>query len=247
MINIKSKEEVAKMSRSGKIAAFVLKEVARNVKPGISTFELDKIASRIIYSRGATPSFLNYNGYPAATCISINEEIVHGLPSIRKISANDLVKIDVGVELDGFHSDTATSVFVGRPDKEIVRLITGVKAALTETIKIAKPGLTIGDLEKKTGDVLRLYGLSPVLTLSGHGIGRNIHEEPSIKSDGNATTGATLKEGMVLAIEPMATLGSGRVRTGKDGWTIVSSDTSMTAHFEHTVAITKAGSKILTQ
>ncbi len=247
MIIIKTKEEVAKMARSGKIAAFVLKEIAKNVKPGISTLDLDKIASRIITSRGARPSFLDYNGYPAATCISVNEEIVHGLPSGRKIKMNDLVKIDVGVELDGYHSDTATTVYVGRPNDEIKDLITGVRSALFEAIKEVRPGVRLGVIENRTGNVLKEHGLSPVLSLSGHGIGTSIHEEPSVKTDGPANAGEILKEGMVIAIEPMATLGNGKVRTGPDGWTVVSSDKSLSAHFEHTVAVTENGSKILTQ
>lgn len=246
MIIIKTKEEVNKIAKSGKIASFVLKEIAKNVKPGITTFELDKIATRIINSRGAKPSFLDYNGYPASTCISINNEVVHGIPAQRKIQAGDLVKIDVGVELGGFHSDTALTVYVGKPDADTMRLINGTKNALYETIKSIKPGMRVGEVEHITGQVLRSYDLSPVLSLSGHGIGRSIHEAPSIKSDGNVEDGEMIREGMTVAIEPMATLGKGKVRTLPDGWTIVTSDGSLAAHFEHTIAITKSGAKILT-
>ncbi len=246
MINIKTKDEVSKIARSGKIASFVLKELAKYVKPGVTTFELDKIASRIISSRGAKPSFLNYNGFPAVTCISINSEVVHGIPSQRKIMHNDLVKIDVGVELDGFHSDTATTILVGKPSSDTLRLINGTKKALEESIKIISPGIRVGAIEEKTGEILEKHGLSPVMSLSGHGIGKSIHEEPSIKSNGKSNQGEVVKEGMVFAIEPMATLGSGKVKTSQDGWTIVSSDNTLAAHFEHTVVVAKNGAKILT-
>lgn len=246
MINIKSKEEINKIAKSGKIAAFVLKQLQKYIKPGITTHELDKIARRIIESRNATPSFLDYQGYPASTCISINDELVHGIPSSKIIKKGDLVKIDVGVNYEGYHSDTAITVYVGRPDKETLRLINGVKQALFESIKVLKPGIKVGLIEKKTGDTLKKFGLSPVMSLSGHGVGRQVHEEPSIRSDGDETKGDIVKAGMVFAIEPMATLGSGLVKTASDRWTVRSSDHTLAAHFEHTVEVTNSGCKILT-
>lgn len=246
MIKIKSKQEIGKIAKSGKIAGFLLREMVKNVRAGITTKELDKIAERIISSRGAEPSFLNYQGYPAVTCISVNDELVHGLPSHRKIQNGDLVKIDVGVKYEGYHSDTATTVYVGCPDQNIMRLINGVKQSLYEAIKVVKPGIKVGLIEQRTGEVLKKFSLSAVLSLSGHGVGLNIHEEPSIRSDGNEKEGDEVKEGMVFAIEPMATLGSGKVVTAPDRWTIKTSDHSLAAHFEHTVVVTKNGAKILT-
>jgi methionyl aminopeptidase len=246
MINIKTQEEISKIAKSGKIAGFVLKQLPKYIKPGITTHELDKIARRIIESRNAKPSFLDYQGYPASTCISINDELVHGIPSNKIIRKGDLVKVDVGVNYEGYHSDTAITVFVGRPDEETLRLINGVKQALFESIKVLKPGIKVGLIEKTTGDTLRKFGLSPVLSLSGHGVGREIHEEPSIRSDGDEKKGDIVKKGMVFAIEPMATLGNGLVKTAADRWTVKTSDHTLAAHFEHTVEVTSNGFKILT-
>lgn len=247
MINIKTKEEINKIAKSGKIASFVLKELQKNIRPGVTTSELDKIANRIITSRGAQASFLNYQGFPASTCISINEEVVHGIPSNKKIKNGDLVKVDVGVNYEGLHSDTAMTYSVGKPSQEALRLMEGVKTSLMEAIAVIRPGIKVGLIEKRTGEILKKYKLSPVLTLSGHGVGREIHEEPAIRSDGKENDGEVVKEGMVFAIEPMATLGSGRVKTCSDGWTIKSKDNTLAAHFEHTVVVTPTGSKILTR
>jgi len=246
MINIKTKEEITKIAKSGKISAFVLKELQKNVRDGITTRELDKIASRIITSRGASASFLNYQNYPASICVSLNDEVVHGLPSSKPIKYGDLVKIDVGVNYEGYHSDTATTFYFGKPNKDVMRLIKGVRLALFESIKVIKPGVKVGLIEQTTGTILKRYGLSPVMTLSGHGVGKDIHEEPSIRSDGDERNGETIKEGMVFAIEPMATLGHGHVKNASDGWTVVSADKTLAAHFEHTVVVTKGGAKILT-
>ncbi len=246
MIIVKDKDEISKITKSAKVASFALKEIVKNIKPGVTPLELDKIAQRIIESRGGKPSFLGFNGYPASICVSINDELVHGLPNNRKINSGDMVKIDIGVELDGYHSDTAKTVFIGRPNYDQLRLMNGVKDALGEAKRVMKPGIKVGEIEAATGRILRKNKLSPVLTLSGHGIGKNLHEEPSIKSDGNPNDGEVLKEGMVLAIEPMATLGNGKVQVSADGWSIKSVDLSLAAHFEHTIVITKTGSKILT-
>lgn len=247
MINIKTKEEISKIAKSGKIAAFVLKEIQKNIRPGITTSELDKIAYRIITSRGAVPSFLNYQNFPASTCISVNEEVVHGIPSNKIIRQGDLVKVDVGVKYELYHSDTAITFFVGKPDQDELRLITGVRNALYDSIDVIRPGIRVGLIEQKTGETLKKYGLSPVMTLSGHGVGKQIHEEPAIMCDGDENEGEIVKEGMVFAIEPMATLGNGKVKTASDKWTIVSVDNTKAAHFEHTVVVTRTGAKILTR
>lgn len=246
MIIVKKKDEISKIAKSARVASFALKEIIKNVKPGVTSLDLDKIANRIIVSRGGNPSFLGFKGYPASICVSLNDELVHGLPNNRKIISGDMVKVDLGVELDGYHSDTAKTVFLGRPNKNHLRLMNGVKAALDQTIKFIRPGVRVGEIEEITGKVLKKHNLSSVLTLSGHGIGRDLHEEPSIKSDGDPKDGETIKEGMVLAIEPMATLGNGKVKLSHDGWSIKSIDGSFAAHFEHTIVVTRNGSKILT-
>jgi methionyl aminopeptidase len=246
MIKLKSKHEIKLMAKAGEIAGFALKQVIKELRPGITTLELDKIAKRVIESRGAEAAFLGYNGYEYSICISINEQLVHGIPSSRKIKAGDLVGIDLGVKYKGFCADTAKTVFVSNASSEVKQLINGVKEALYEAIKMARSGNTVGDIENKTGEVLKKYSLSPVMALSGHGIGVSVHEEPAIKSSGRAGSGERIKTGMVFAIEPMAALSSGEVKTGKDGWTISTRDSSLTAHFEHTVAVTEKGPRILT-
>lgn len=235
------------MIKGGSIAAFVLSQIEKQAKPSVKTIELDQIARRIIAARGAEPAFLNYNGFPGATCISINDEVVHGIPGQRKLKKGDLVKIDLGVKFDGYNTDTAKSFVVGKPNNDQQNIISGVLEALNKTIQIAKDGVYVGDLENMTGTVLKSYNLSPVMQLSGHGIGEKLHEDPSIKSDGITGKGSILKEGMALAIEPMATSGMRKVYTAKDGWTILSQDGSLAAHFEHTILITKGRAKILTQ
>jgi methionyl aminopeptidase len=246
MIKIKSADEIKKISQSGQIAAFALKQVAKNVRVGITTFELDQIAKRIITARGATPSFLDYRGYQHSTCISVNDEVVHGVPGAYKIKPNDIVKIDLGAYFNGYHSDTAITVVVGKLSINQKRLLEGTQKALLQTIKMVKPGIRVGDIEHNLGQILRSYNLGAVIDLSGHGIGTQIHEDPAIRCDGEADTGAEVKEGMVFALEPMATLGSPEVHTGNDKWTIVTNDGSMAAHFEHTIVVTKNGAKILT-
>lgn len=246
MINIKTPDEIRIMAQSGKIASFALKQTAKNVRVGITTFELDKIAERIISARGAKPSFLNYKGYKHSTCISVNDELVHGVPGGYKIKDGDVVKIDLGVFYKGYHTDTATTVVVGKLNDDIKRLIQGTRSALMDTIAFLKPGLKIGDIEHYCGQQLRTFELGAVTDLSGHGIGREIHEEPSILCDGEAGTGPEIKEGMVFAIEPMATLGKPEVYTKNDKWTVATKDHSITAHFEHTIVVTKTGAKILT-
>jgi len=246
MISIKTKEDIKKLRKSCQICSFVRDQILRKVRPGITTLELDNIASRIIKARGGRPSFLNYNGFPKSICTSINEELVHAIPSHKVIKDGDLVSIDVGVEYEGMYSDCAATRIVGKKTPEKVNLVNGVKEALEASIKATKPGASVGDIESACGKILKKFKLAPVLSLSGHGVGYAVHEEPSIKSDGSAGEGEKLLEGMVLAIEPMATAGDGKVKTGKDGWSVSSVDKSLTAHFEETVLITSKGCEILT-
>jgi len=246
MIQKKSKEQIRLIQKSGLIAKFTLKELLSAAKPGVSRFELEKIANRLIAARGAKPSFLGYRGYKFATCISINDEVVHGLPSQKRIKDGDIVSIDVGVNYNGYYSDTAATIIVGQASQEIKNLVSNTRKALMDAISVVKPGVRVGEIESKTGEVLRVSKLKPILALSGHGVGFEVHEEPSIKSDGEIESGEILEEGMVIAIEPMATLGTGEVYTDKDGWTIKTVDGKPAAHFEHTIAVTKNGYKMLT-
>jgi len=246
MIPTRTKEEIKIMSKAGSIAEFALRQIVKEVKEGVTTLELEKIARRLISARGAEPAFLGYNGYPAAICVSINDELVHGIPSARKIKKGDLIGIDLGVKYKGYFSDTAKTVSVGRPSQDASRLMNGTKEALLDAIRALKPGIRIGDLENTIGETLKKYNLEPVLALSGHGIGKEIHEKPVILCDGRKCTGNLVKEGMVFAIEPMATLGNGEVITSSDGWTVKTKDKSLSAHFEHTVLVTKSGPRVLT-
>jgi methionyl aminopeptidase len=246
MITLKSKDEIRLMAHSGAIACFALNEVVKHVKAGVTTKELDVIAQRLIESRGATCAFLGFEGYGFATCISINNEVVHGQPSSRRLKSGDIVSIDLGAKYEGYYSDTARTVSVGKPKQEVQNLIQGVQEALKSSIQAARPGATVGDLEAASGATLKKFDLSPVLALSGHGIGKGLHEEPSIKSDGIAKTGLVLKEGMTLAVEPMATIGSSEIKVASDGWTVRTKDGSLSAHFEHTIVVTKTGARLLT-
>lgn len=246
MIKKKNKDQIRMIQKSGQIAKFTLKQLLNAITPGVSSFELEKIANRLIIARGAKPSFLGYRGYKFATCISINDEVVHGLPSERRIKDGDIVSIDVGVNYKGYFSDTAATIIVGHTNEETEKLVFNTQKSLMDSISIVKPGIRVGEIENKTGEVLRKNKLKPILALSGHGVGLAVHEEPSIRSDGKIDSGEILEEGMVIAIEPMATLGSGEVFTDSDGWTIKTTDGKPAAHFEHTVVITKNGHKLLT-
>lgn len=247
MITRKTKEDIRILAKAGSINAFALKQVIKSIKVGVTTLDLEGVAQRTIEARGAEPSFLGYRGYKHALCVSINDEVVHGVPSPkRKIKAGDVVGLDLGVKYQNRFTDAAATVVVGKKTDDIRRLVEGTLQSLKEAINLIKPGVKIGDIEFITGKVLSEHKLSPVLDLSGHGVGYNVHEEPSIKSDGMKAKGDELKEGMVLAIEPMATLGQGAIEVLPDGWTIATKDGSIAAHFEHTVVVTKSGSRILT-
>ena len=246
MIKKKNKEQIRMIRKSGLIAKFTLKEILCAARPGVSRLELEKAANRLIAARGAKPSFLGYRGYKFATCISINDEVVHGMPSERRIKEGDVVSIDVGVNYNGYFSDTAATVIVGLASREVEKLVWATQRALMDAISIVEPGVRVGKIENTTGEVLRGNKLKPILALSGHGVGFAVHEEPSIKSDGEVGGGEVLQEGMVIAIEPMATLGTGEVYTDNDGWTIKTVDGKPAAHFEHTIVVTKNGYKMLT-
>lgn len=246
-IVIKTKDEIEKMKRSGAIAALVLETIAMKLKVGMTTNRINDLAEKIIMDHGAIPSFKGFGGYPSASCISINDEIVHGIPSERVIEDGDLVGIDIGVLLDGYHSDTAITVGVGEIGQEKQKLLNVTQNSLKKAILAIKPGIHLGDIQAIIQETIEKVGFSVIRDLTGHGIGQNLQEAPQIPNYGKKGTGLILEEGMTIAIEPMVATGTWRVEIKPDGWTVVTADKSLSAHFEHTIAITRNGSLILTQ
>ena len=247
MIEVKNDSELQKMREAGKVTAAVLKLMTELVKPGISTLELDAAAEKTIRSFRATPLFLGYYGFPGTICASVNEEVVHGIPKKDRIlKSGDIISIDTGARLDGFCSDAAITLGVGEVSDEAQRLMDVTKKSLYKAIGQVKPGKRLGDVEHAVETFAKQNGVGVVRDYCGHGIGRNMHEEPSIPNFGKPGTGPLLEKGMVLAIEPMLTAGTYRVRELDDGWTVVTADGKYAAHFEHTVAVTANGSEIFT-
>lgn len=247
MIEVKNEKELQKMRAAGKVTAAVLKLMTEMAKEGVSTGELDAAAEKTIRSFGAMPLFLGYYGFPACICASINEEIVHGIPKKDRIlKSGDIISIDTGARLDGFCSDAAITLGIGKVSDEAQRLMDVTKKSLFKAIGQVKAGRRLGDVQHAVETFAELNGMGVVRDYCGHGIGRNMHEEPSIPNFGKAGTGPLLQAGMVLAIEPMLTAGDYKVRELEDGWTVVTRDGSLAAHFEHTVAVTANGSEILT-
>ena len=247
MIEVKNDSELQKMREAGKVTAAVLKLMTELVKPGISTWELDAAAEKTIRSFGATPLFLGYYGFPGSICASVNEEVVHGIPKKDRIlKSGDIISIDTGARIDGFCSDAAITLGVGKVSDEAQRLMDVTKKSLYKAIGQVKPGNRLGDVEHAVETFAIANGMGVVRDYCGHGIGRNMHEEPSIPNFGRPGTGPLLEKGMVLAIEPMLTAGTYKVRELDDGWTVVTADGKYAAHFEHTVAVTAHGSEIFT-
>lgn len=247
MIEIKNERELQYMRNSAKITAAVLKMMTEKVEEGMSTLDLDVMAEKLIRSFGAEPAFLGYGGFPGSICASINEEVVHGIPKKDRIlKSGDIISIDTGAMLDGFCSDAAITLGVGKVSDEARRLMSVTKRSLYEAIERVKPGSRLGDIGNAVETFAEPQGMGVIRDYCGHGIGRKMHEEPSIPNFGAKGTGPMLKAGMVLAIEPMITAGDYRVKQLSDGWTVVTRDGSLAAHFEHTVAVTADGSEILT-
>lgn len=246
-VSIKSEKELAYMREAGSIIADVMEIVTSKVEPGISTKELDNIALKEIYCLGAKPAFLGYLGFPACFCISVNDEIVHGIPSDRMLLQGDIVSIDGGVIVNGYYSDHAITIPVGKISKKLDNLISDTKTALYRGIKASCNNNRVGDIGNAIESYItpKKYGL--VREYVGHGIGRNLHEGPQIPNYGIKNSGIQLNVGMVIAIEPMINLGSGETILCDDGWTVRTRDGSESAHFEHTVAITEEGPVILTE
>ncbi|MBN9502756.1 MAG: type I methionyl aminopeptidase [Armatimonadetes bacterium 55-13] len=248
MIYLKSRSEIEMMRKSGKIVAKAIRECYEAIVPGkTTTRDLDALAERIIKEAGAVPSFMNYRGYSANTCISVNDVVIHGMPTDDPIMEGDIVDIDIGACLDGWHADSAWTFGIGKISPEAQRLLNVTKESLMQGIAQAKVGNRIGDISAAVQKYVEKNGYGVVRDLVGHGIGRKLHEEPhSVPNFGKAGKGEVLREGCTICIEPMVNEGTYRVKTLEDGWTVKTADGKLSAHFEHTIAITKDGPELLT-
>lgn len=247
MIVLKTNRELSVLRKAGEISQKALRLAGEAVEPGVSTWEIDRIARQYIESRGATPSFLNYDGFPASTCISVNDVVVHGIPSKSQIlKKGDIVGIDVGAHYEGFHGDNAWTFPCGEISGEAQGLLDATREALFKGIEQARPGNRLGDIGHAVQAYVEARGYSVVREFVGHGVGANMHEDPSVPNYGTPGRGVRLLPGMVIAIEPMINMGGCAVKILPDGWTTVTKDGSLSAHFEHTVAITPDGPVILT-
>jgi len=245
-IIIKSPDEIAAMRRAGRVVAAVLSALAREIKAGMTTAKLDDMAVRELAKYNAGASFKGYRGFPASLCVSLNEEVVHGIPGERVINDGDIVSLDFGAFVDGFHGDAALTVGVGNINTEAKRLLEVAKGALEAGIAEAKSGAHLSDISAAIQHYAESVGFSVVREYTGHGIGRNMHESPQIPNFGLPGEGPVLQEGMALAIEPMVNLGGWATRVKGDRWTVVTTDGSLSAHFEKTIAITGGGAEVLT-
>jgi len=246
MIPLKSEEDLKMLQRSGQILGRVMKGLEKIVNPGISTLQIDRLAEELIVGEGAKPAFKGYQGFPAAICASINEEIVHGIPGKRVLEEGDIISLDLGVNLSGYFSDAAITLAVGKISPEVMKLIQVTREALAEGIKKAIIGNNLSDVSHRIQSFVEGNGFSVVRQFVGHGIGKNLHEEPEIPDFGRPHQGPILKKGMVLAIEPMVNMGSWESEILPNGWTAVTKDRQVSAHFEHTIALTEEGPVILT-
>lgn len=248
MIEIKTPAEIESMRKASRVVAEVLKELKPLVKPGVTTAELDKFAERRVRELGAVPAFLGYRGYPATLCVSINEEIVHGIPSPKRtVRAGDIVSLDMGAVIEGFYGDAAVTVAAGAISPQAKRLMEVTSRSLDEALAAVRAGVRLGDVCHAVEKYAEANGMSVVREFTGHGIGRHLHEEPSIPNFGRPGSGPVLKAGMTLAIEPMLCLGGADVVVKNDGWTAVSADGSLAAHYEHTIAVTEDGCDVLSR
>jgi methionyl aminopeptidase len=243
---IKSSEEIALMRKAGRVVAVVLQRLKEEIRPGIKTGQLDLIAEKELKRWGAKASFKGYRGFPASLCVSINEEIVHGIPGERVLEEGDIVSLDFGAYLDGFHGDAAITVGVGTIDTEKQALLNVTEESLKVGIGAAKQGARLGDVSFAIQEYVETRGFSVIREYCGHGIGRDLHEDPQVPNFGDAGKGPVLQKGMVIAIEPMVATGDWRTRVGDDRWVVSTVDNSLSAHFEHTIAIGDTMPEILT-
>jgi methionyl aminopeptidase len=245
MIHIKTPAEIEIMRQSNRLVACTLQKLRKAAKPGVTTKELDQIAERSIRAGGATPAFKGYRGYPASLCVSVNEEVVHGIPDARQLREGEIVSLDLGAYLNGYYGDAAITVPVGQVSDEAGRLLEVTQQALAKGIEQATHGNRLFDISHAIQSWVEAHGLSVVRDYVGHGIGRSLHEDPQIPNFGPPHHGPRLRPGMVLAIEPMINVGTWQVKVLDDGWTVVTADRSLSAHFEHTIAITDGKADIL--
>lgn len=245
MIILKSRDEIEKMAKANKIVASVLSKLEEEIAPGITTIDLDRIAHEMIVKSGGRPSFLGYRGYPKSICTSINEEVVHGIPGKRVLEEGDIVSIDCGVTLDGFIGDSAITVAVGSVSSDVQKLLQVTDECLARGVDKIREGLRIGDIGNAIQTHAESHGYSVVRDFVGHGIGRQMHEEPQVFNFGEPGTGPRIQVGMVLALEPMVNMGGYEVEVLEDKWTVVTKDRKPSAHFEHSVACTEKGPWVL--
>jgi methionyl aminopeptidase len=246
MIVCRSKAEIEKLRRVNQLVARILAGLRRLVAPGVTTGEIDEAAEALVRAEGAVPAFKGYHGFPATVCASVNEQVVHGIPSGRRLIDGDILSLDMGAKLDGFFGDCAVTIPIGRVSDGAARLLQVTEEALFHGIEAVKPGARVSDIGAAVQGHVEAQGLSVVREFVGHGIGTALHEEPQIANYGPGGRGPRLSEGMVLAIEPMVNLGGAGVKVLGDGWTAVTRDASLSAHFEHTVVVTPDGCEILT-
>lgn len=247
MISIRSKREIALLSEAGRIVYETHQYLKKYIKPNVTTKELEMLALKFIESKGATSSVKGYNGYPAAICISVNDEVVHGIPCDLKLTDGDIVSIDIVVCYRGYHGDSAWTYPVGNISEEKKYLLEHTEEALYQGLSVIKEGARVGDISFKIEKYAKKHKLGVVKELVGHGIGTHIHEQPDVPNYGKENTGPILKSGMVIAVEPMLNLGSPKVYLLEDDWTVVTADKKPSAHFEHTIVVTEDGYKILTK
>jgi methionyl aminopeptidase len=246
MIHYKNREEIELMRKSALLVSATLEEVAKALKPGMTTLDVDRLADQFIRDNGAVPSFKDYRGYPKSTCISVNDEVVHGIPNSYVLQEGDIVSVDVGVYLNGFHGDSAYTFAIGDVKAEVLQLMAATKAALYRGIEKAVAGNRVGDIAfaiQEYAEKERGYGV--VRELVGHGVGKHLHEDPQVPNYGKRGSGPILKEGLVIAIEPMVNLGSKDVAYMDDGWTVATRDEKPSVHYEHTVAVMKGKADVL--
>jgi methionyl aminopeptidase len=247
VILLKTDAEVAEMRVAGEIVAGAHQRVRELLRPGLTTLELDREIEAFIRGKGGEPAFKGYRGYPASSCLSVNDEVVHGIPGKKVLQGGDIIGVDIGVKAGGFYADAAQTLPVGAIDSEAARLLRVTKEALYLGIDRARAGNRLGDVSHAIQKHVESAGMSVVRTLVGHGIGRSMHEDPQVPNYGRPGEGAVLKAGMVLAIEPMVNAGAHEVEILEDKWTVVTADGSLSAHFEHSVAVTDSGPAILTE
>ena len=247
MVTIKTPEQIETMRRGGKILASILRQVTECIEPGISTTkDLDQVSRQLCDFYGVKPAFLDYHGYPGSLCTSVNEKVVHGIPDGTVLQSGDIISLDFGVELEGLFTDSAITVGVGEVSEKVQKLMDVTKESLAIGLKRVKPGNRLGDVGSAIQKYCEHHGFGVVRDLVGHGVGLKLHEDPAVPNYGRSGQGLLLREGMTIAIEPMINIGTWRVRTLSDGWTVVTEDGLPSAHYEHTVAVTADGVDILT-